>query len=206
MAATARAPTATISTAPRVGVGAPRLRRHARRVARLGPIGRLPHLGRPERDARSEGGRRLAERAGARIYDRRRDDAGVRLLDERQGRDDRHVVQRDDPERGRHHRRRGPRGDRAHLRHLRLVRLLPRERHGARPGWVPGRGSRRPGRLRPLTRQPGDLPVGDRGHPGQPGSPHRRLEPLLGGAQLHARTSATRARPCSSRTGTTTGT
>ena len=52
-------------------------------------------------------------------------------MDHRQGRHARHVLQRDDPGGRRDDRRRGARGDRADLGDLRLVRLLPRQRHGA---------------------------------------------------------------------------
>ena len=79
----------------RVDVGAARLRRRARRGARArGLSRRLPDLRRPERDARPEGRRRLAERPRAGLHDPRPERRGHRRLDDRQGRDDRHVLQR----------------------------------------------------------------------------------------------------------------
>ena len=59
-------------------------------------------------------------------------EAAARQLAQRPHGDDGHVLQRHDPDRRRHHRRRRPRRDRPDLGDQRLVRLLPRQRHGAR--------------------------------------------------------------------------
>ena len=127
---------------------ATRARRSARSTSRRGcraaspsctpsrPARATPTAARPpaaERDARRDGRHRLAQRPRARptrpATGRRE---ARRRLDDRQGRHDGHVLQRHDPRGRRDDRRRGPGGDRPDLGDLRLVRLLPRQRHGAR--------------------------------------------------------------------------
>ena len=134
-------------------VGAARVRRRALRVARHRPLRRLPELRRADRDRGRQGGHRLAQRPREGLHDAERRRRGRRQLDDRQGRHDRHLLQRHAPDRRRLHRRRGARGDRPHLRDLRLVRLLPRERHGARAGRLPGRGPGRAHRVHLLPRR-----------------------------------------------------
>ena len=66
------------------------------------------------------------------VHDPDRYDHDLRRLGDRQGRDDGHVLQRLAADRGRRDGRRRPRGDRPDLPGLRLLRVLPRQRHGAR--------------------------------------------------------------------------
>ena len=204
----------------RESVGVARVRSRARRVARHGPLRRVPDLRRPQRDARGRGRDRLAERPRAGLlgphgrHSRRRD-----VVDGSR-RHDGHVLQRDDPDSGCHHGGRGPRGHRPDLGHLRLVRLLPRQRHGAGAALVvqpvrqqqrvPGRGSRRARRRRLLAhRRDGgahDLPARDRLPADAPRPRHRQPQRRVAGAQLHEGASRTSTRPRSSRTATTTST
>ena len=134
-------------------LGAARVRRRALRVARHRPLRRLPELRRADRDRGRQGGHRLAQRPRQGLHDAERRRRGRRRLDDRQGRHDRHLLQRHAADRRRLHRRRGARGDRPHLRDLRLVRLLPRQRHGARAGRLPGRGPGRAHRVHLLPRR-----------------------------------------------------
>ena len=148
----------TISTSYESDLGAARLRRRALRVARHGQLDRLPELRRADRDDRRHRGHRLAQRPRQGLHDQGRHGRGQRLLDDRQRRHDGHVLQRHDPDRRRFDRRRGPEGDRPDLGDLGLVRLLPRQRRRARAGRLPGRGSRRPHRVRLLAQRRGPAP------------------------------------------------
>ena len=175
-------------------LGAAWLRRRARGGTRQRLVRRLHDLRRAERAPRPEGGHRLAERPRQGVHVAHRLRRGHRLLDDRQGRHDRHVVQRHAADRRRLHGRRRARGDRADLGDQLLVRLLPRERRRARPRRLPGRGPRRARGVHlhaPRRHAGGDggppagLPARARGHRRQAGSRHRRLQPVLGRPELH---------------------
>ena len=196
----------------RVGLGAARLRGHARRVAGHRALRRLPDLGRTERDARRKAvidwlnGRATAytTRTGTTTMTADWTTGKVGMM----GTSYNGTI----PDRRRHDRRRGPRGDRPDLRDLQLVRLLPRERRRARAVHLPGRGPRRArGRGLLARRRAGpaapDLPeLHPQHHPEQHRPRDRRLQPVLGRPQLHERRRRTSMRPRSSRTGTRTST
>ena len=93
----------------RVDLGAARLRRRARRVARHRPLRRLPDLRRAR--TRRIGADAVIDWLNGRaqgLHDPRRHRRGQRLLDDGQRRHDGHVLQRHAADRRRDHRRRGP--------------------------------------------------------------------------------------------------
>ncbi len=120
---------------------------------------RLPELRRPDRDARRHRRHRVAQRQARRATrpGRHRRRSRPYWHNGNVG-DDGHVLQRHAADRGRVDRRRGPEGDRPDLRDLRLVRLLPRQRRRPRAGRLPGRGPRRPHRVRVLAQRRGRAP------------------------------------------------
>ena len=82
----------------------------------IGQLDRLPDLRRAERDARRDGGHRLAQRPRQGLHDPAGTTEVAGLLDNGKVGDDGHVLQRHAADRGRDDRRRGPEGDRPDLR------------------------------------------------------------------------------------------
>ncbi len=165
----------------------PRLRRRALRPARL-----RPRRGRRARDPRLDRLLGLRRSQGAAVRSRRRPLAGQPGLVQRQGRDDRGVVQRDDRVDGRGAGRACAEGHRADRRDQPLVRLrlwrrgpfLPQLQEGDRRGFRHAVGLRR--RIR---QDGGRRPDGSalRRHPPRPGGAVQRRRPHRGGLQPQPR-------------------
>ena len=112
-------------------LGAARLRRRALGGAGHGALAGLPDGRRRAGAARAEGRHRLAERPREGLHDARRQRGGRRdVVVHRQGRHDRHVVQRHAPARRGDHRRRRARGDHPDRAEHVVLPLLPLERPG----------------------------------------------------------------------------
>ncbi len=112
-----------------------------------------PTVGARPGAAGAEGRDRLAERPREGLHDHRRHRGGRgdRVVD-RQGRHDRHVVQRHDSARRGDHRRRRTRGDHSRRAEHVVLPLLPLERPRAAPRRLARRGHRLPLRLRQQRR------------------------------------------------------